>query len=91
VALGESVLSATNRPPSSRPSRSPSPSRSATVAPPPPEAVSRWKTKVIDNESYPDLYSAGEVVLAAYSNQTDVRALDPRTGKTLWSLPDPGG
>lgn len=95
VVLGESLLSESEASTSPRTSgsgsgsRSPSPSRSATGPTRPPQAALRWKTKVIDKDDYrsPDLYRAGGVVLATHSGQTDVRALDPRTGKILWSRP----
>lgn len=54
--------------------------------PPPAVPVARWKTKVLDDETrFPDLYLAGDVVVAALEGQRDVHALDPRTGKRLWS------
>jgi serine/threonine protein kinase/outer membrane protein assembly factor BamB len=87
VALAKSVLSASDdrqAPPSSSSSRSPSRSRTTTARPA--VATRRWKTKVIDDDRHhPDLYNAGDVVVAASSGQNDVRALDPRTGRILWS------
>ncbi|WP_242902761.1 serine/threonine-protein kinase [Actinomadura terrae] len=47
---------------------------------PPPLAVRRWKVNV--GEYYPDLVTAGGVVLAHSEGQ--LRALDPRTGRTRW-------
>lgn len=86
VALAESVLSATDKPtpPRSSPSppRSASPSRSATARLP--VAVREWRTNLDDDEGFPDLYRAGGVVVAV-NGQMDVRALDPQTGKILWS------
>ncbi|MET9557423.1 serine/threonine-protein kinase [Streptomyces sp. NPDC006645] len=66
-----------------RPSPSASPPR---PAPPPRLPVVRWKTRVLDDATrFPDLYRAGDVVVAALEGQRDVHALDPRTGRKLWS------
>lgn len=87
VALAETVLSASDgrqAQPRSSSSRSASQSRTATA--PPAVAARQWKTKVIDDDRHPpDLYNGGDVVVAASSGQSDVRALDPRTGEILWS------
>lgn len=83
VALAETLLPEEGRP-TPRPSGHPSPSRSATARPPS-VAVRRWRTKVLGDTRYPDLYPAGDVVLAANSGQSDVRAVDPRTGRILWT------
>ncbi|MBV7698332.1 PQQ-binding-like beta-propeller repeat protein [Streptomyces sp. TRM70350] len=81
VALADQLLPEEERPPP-RPSDQASPSRSATARPL--VATRRWRTKVLDDTSYPDLYPAGDVVLAANSGQSDVHALDARTGRILW-------
>uniref|UniRef100_UPI0015F10879 outer membrane protein assembly factor BamB family protein n=1 Tax=Streptomyces phytophilus TaxID=722715 RepID=UPI0015F10879 len=47
---------------------------------PPPVAVSRWKVRVGDY--YPDLFTAGGLILA--HGEGVMRALDPVTGKTRW-------
>ncbi|WP_405953497.1 PQQ-binding-like beta-propeller repeat protein [Streptomyces phaeochromogenes] len=87
VALAETVLSASEdspSPPRSSSSHSPSQSRTATARPA--VATRQWKTKAIDDDQhYPDLYNAGDVVVATSSGQNDVHALDPRTGEILWS------
>lgn len=61
--------------------------RTGTAAGPPPEGVSRWKRRV--TESRLELFAAGGVLLANGSDEkgekAHVRALDPRTGKVLWS------
>ncbi|MFJ9885403.1 PQQ-binding-like beta-propeller repeat protein [Streptomyces sp. NPDC091287] len=91
VVLAETVLSASDDRPASPPrssssSSSRSPSQSSTTPARPALASRRWKTKVIDDDRHhPDLYNAADVVVAASSGQNDVRALDPRTGKILWS------
>jgi outer membrane protein assembly factor BamB len=82
VVLRGSVWSA-----DSRPTPLPPP-RSATAPPPRPEATMRWRRKVLtirNDSGYPDLYSTGGVVLAAHAGSRDVRAVDPRTGRILWS------
>ncbi|XVQ09829.1 protein kinase domain-containing protein [Spirillospora sp. CA-255316] len=48
---------------------------------PPPQAVQRWKVKVSDY--YPNLMSAGGLVLAK-GDEERVQALDPRTGRVVW-------
>ncbi|WP_165906191.1 PQQ-binding-like beta-propeller repeat protein [Streptomyces sp. Z26] len=63
-----------------------------------PEAVRRWRRRVLtgggpsDSPSdspgppdNPELYAAGGVVLAAQGARYGVHALDPRTGRVLWS------
>ncbi|MBG0857640.1 PQQ-binding-like beta-propeller repeat protein [Streptomyces spinoverrucosus] len=82
VVLAEKLLPEEGHP-ASRPSGRASPSRSATVRPP--VATRRWRRKALDDTSYPDLYPAGDVVLAANSGRSDVHALDARTGRILWS------
>ncbi|AXK35564.1 hypothetical protein DVA86_25900 [Streptomyces armeniacus] len=88
VVLGESVLSGSGR--TARTTRTPRPGGGTG---PPPEAGQRWKKKVVaaGYPDYPDLYAAGGVVLAAHSKESDVRALDPRTGEVLWSHPSETG
>ncbi|MFJ8754921.1 PQQ-binding-like beta-propeller repeat protein [Streptomyces sp. NPDC102441] len=87
VALAETVLSASDdgqAPSRSSSSRSPSQSRATTARPA--SATRQWKTRVVDDDRHhPDLYNAGDVVVAASSGQNDVRAFDPRTGRILWS------
>ncbi|MFG2780964.1 PQQ-binding-like beta-propeller repeat protein [Streptomyces prunicolor] len=49
-------------------------------------ATRRWTTKVLGKDTGgPDLYRVGAVVFAVDDGQDEVRALDPRTGKILWS------
>lgn len=67
----------------------PSPSRPSTARPAtgqPSVATRQWTTKVLGpGIRAPDLYRAGTTVLATNSEQSRVRALDPRTGKIRWS------
>ncbi|MGW0835073.1 protein kinase domain-containing protein [Streptomyces prunicolor] len=68
-------------PPSSTPSAS---GRAATALLS--TATRRWATKVLGKDTGgPDLYRVGAVVFAVNNGQDQVRALDPRTGKILWS------
>ncbi|MFI6696274.1 PQQ-binding-like beta-propeller repeat protein [Streptomyces sp. NPDC050433] len=61
-------------------------SPSGSVPVPPAVPVARWTTKVLDDDTRsPDLYRAGNIVLARSEGQHDVQALDPRTGEKLWS------
>ncbi|MQA97233.1 MAG: PQQ-binding-like beta-propeller repeat protein [Streptosporangiales bacterium] len=83
------VLSAINEPePSAAP---PTPGRRSPTTPPkPPQAAGVWREelrgKASSNAGPIDLYTAGGVVLAARGGgQSDVNALDPRTGKILWT------
>jgi outer membrane protein assembly factor BamB len=78
----EAVVLARNRNPGLPPAKaSTSPSPSLPPSPTPaPVAVSRWKAKVSDY--YPDLLTAGGLVLAHAPGV--LRALDPKTGKTRW-------
>jgi serine/threonine protein kinase len=59
------------------------PSTPPAAPPAPPPAVRQWRVKVGDD--YPNLFSAGGLVLAR--NPGDVRGLDPLTGTTRWTLP----
>ncbi|WP_051828478.1 serine/threonine-protein kinase [Streptomyces bicolor] len=72
-------------PPRSSPS-SPRPTTARPGAAQPSVAARVWTTKVVDRGiRAPDLYRAGTTVLATNSEESHVRALDPRTGKILWS------
>jgi serine/threonine protein kinase/outer membrane protein assembly factor BamB len=59
------------------------PSSPPAAPPAPPLAVQQWKVKVGDD--YPNLFSAGGLVLAR--DTSDVRGLDPSTGAIRWTLP----
>ncbi|TDD29248.1 hypothetical protein E1287_31315 [Actinomadura sp. KC06] len=53
----------------------------AASSTPPPQGVLRWKSKVSDY--YPKVFAADGAVVAE-GQESDVRALDIQTGKTLW-------
>ncbi|MBB4906150.1 protein kinase domain-containing protein [Actinophytocola algeriensis] len=55
-----------------------------TTSTPPPIAVPLWSTKVSDY--YPDVFTVGGVVVAI-SQEDRVHAIDPATGKVLWTTP----
>ncbi|GHH07341.1 serine/threonine-protein kinase [Streptomyces lanatus] len=90
VAAGATiaVLRATTGKERSAPPR-PSPKASPS-SPRPSVATRQWATQVIDPDpdegiGAPDLYRAGDTVVAAHHRRSTVRALDPRTGKVRWS------
>jgi outer membrane protein assembly factor BamB len=98
--LGRKALPAGDgaAPSSASPSPSSSLSPSADSTPPatapPPRAATRWRTKVMRLDQAfgrPTLYRAGGAVLAAHSGDEKVRAVDPRTGKVMWSRPADDG
>jgi outer membrane protein assembly factor BamB len=72
--------------PAASPSASPPATEppSATTSAPPPTATRRWRTKVSDY--YPDVYAAGGVIVAI-GQEDRMRAIDPGSGKVLWTKP----
>jgi outer membrane protein assembly factor BamB len=60
------------------------PPPTTTTSTSPPTAVPRWSTKVSDY--YPDVFTAGGVIVAI-SQEERVHAIDPATGKVLWTTP----
>ncbi|GAB3457947.1 protein kinase domain-containing protein [Actinophytocola sediminis] len=67
--------------PTAPPATEPPPTTTST---PPPAAIRSWRTKVSDY--YPQVYAAGGVVMAV-SQEDRVHALEPGSGKVLWTTP----
>ncbi|MGH3875527.1 MAG: PQQ-binding-like beta-propeller repeat protein [Actinophytocola sp.] len=73
--------------PAAAPSAPPPTTEPPTTAAPPPTATLRWRAKISDY--YPDVYTAGGVIVAI-GQEDRMHAIEPGSGKVLWTTPTTG-